>query len=75
MINVRDLTTHEGIYESKAKINQLHQAIERLSNELDDQITVVRKNACELRKKLRSNLQIAPSILKSLDEIQSYTKF
>ena len=58
VINVRDLTTQEGLYESKAKIRQLHQAVERLSNELDHPNSAAKKNAGVLFKGLSSVMHI-----------------
>ena len=75
MINVRDLTDQEGLYESKAKIKQLQQAVERLSNELDDPISVVKKNVGELHKSYSSVLEHPMFFQKRLDEIQNFTKF
>ena len=75
MINVRDLTDQEGLYESKSKIKQLQQAVERLSNELDHPISAAKKNACELYKSFSSILQVLPPIQKRFDVIQYFTKF
>ena len=75
VINVRDLTEKEGLYESEAKIKQLQQAVERLSNELDHPISAVKKNASELHKSFGSILEIPGPIRICLYSIQYYTKF
>ena len=75
MINVRDLTDQEGLYESKAKIKQLQQAVERLSNELENPILAAKKNAAELHKSFASVLEIPRKFQKRFDAIQIFTKF
>ena len=75
MINVRDLTDQESLYKSKAKVKQLQQAIERLSNELDHPIAAVKKNVTELHKSYASVLEIPQMFLKRFDVIQNLTKF
>ena len=45
VINVRDLTAQEGLFESMAKIKQLNKVVERLSDELEHPISTVSKSA------------------------------
>ena len=75
MIIVRDLTDQEGLYESKAKIKQLQQAVERLSNELDHPISAVKKDAAQLHESFGSVQEIPGPLQKQLYAIKNHSKF
>ena len=44
VINVRDLTDQQGLFESKAKIQELNQAVERLSHEITSPLAIVNES-------------------------------
>ena len=50
VINVRDLTAQESLFESKAKIKQLSKVVTRLSSELERPISRFRKNSDQLAR-------------------------
>ena len=69
VINVRDLTAQESLFESKTKIKQLNKAVRRLSNELDRPISRFRKNADQLAR----DIGMQPVIQRHFYEIQKCT--
>ena len=48
MVNVRDVTDQKDLYESKAKIKQLYEVVQRLLSELEHPLISVSKSAQKL---------------------------
>lgn len=71
VINVRDLTDQDGLFDLKAKIKQLNKAVERLSHELDQPLSAVTKSANLFVTNFERKASLPPIIKKLFDEIQS----
>jgi len=71
VINVRDLTDQDGLFDLKAKIKQLNKAVERLSYELDQPLSAVTKSANLFVTNFERMASLPPIIKKLFDEIQS----
>ena len=73
VINVRDLTAQECLFESQAKIKQLNKVVERLSDELEHPLSTVNKSANLLAKNFGKAVVLPPIILKYFNDIQNYS--